>query len=197
MFNTNTIMAAITPHLDLSFGIALSLAVTVGCVVGIHENSITNTLLDWFIFALLGTLSTCLLTGTHPSYRGEPVLVQEPEESDPQEVREPLPFTFADIFDRNFFFFVGTLVALGSILQAVGLVNVLVSLSTQYIVPVLNQGWRLVIDSFSNSSCIAFVVGLWHGTLNVLSQGRDTFMEAVHHVTNVFSSNEVEVVETE
>ena len=151
MFNVDTIMSffsLLTPQLGLSFGIALSLAVTIGCAVGIHKNSITNTLLDWFIFAFLGTTSACLLTGTCPSY---PVQVEAPlvegEDPPPQD-----PVSFLSIFNREFFLFVGVLVVVG---------------------------------------------GFFHGTLNVLSQGRDTFMEAVHHVTNVFSSNEVEVVETE
>ncbi len=178
-------MSFITPQIALSFGISLSLAVTIGCAVGIHQNSITNTLLDWFIFAFLGTLTTCLLTQTHPSYP------KEESETSPETSPEtlPEPVSFCSIFNRGFFAYVGVLVFVGTVLQVTGLVNLLVSLSAQYVVPLLNQGWRFVLQSFTNSSCVAFLVGLYHGTLNILGQGCDAFMEAVNYVTNVFSNN--------
>ena len=167
MFNTTTIMSLLTPQLALSFGLSLSLAVTVGCAVGIHQNTITNTLLDWFIFAFLSTFSTCLLTGTCPSHPASST--EEPQEETHVQVSGPVPFYH--LFNREFFIHVGVLVLAGAILQATGLVNLLVALYAQYVVP--------------------------PGTHNVLGQGRDAFMEAVHYVTNVFSSNEVEVVDVE
>lgn len=140
-------MNIFTPQLVLSTTLSLSLAV---CVGGIHE----NTVLDWFVFSTIGTLTTCLLTQTHPRYQ-----IQKDEET------ELVTIPFWEVFDRNFFRYVFVLVLVGVFFQAIGLVNLLVQLLS----PLLNQGWQFVMDSFTNSACITILTNLY-------CQSRDAFI---------------------
>lgn len=200
-------------HFGPSFFLALSFAVTIGCAVGMHENTISNTLADWFVFA---SISTIIIRFIEAQTRPFALHKKNDDDDDDDVEEENQPSSFyseseqnvvpnttkplcrskhnnkhsyriVDLLDRRSCYTVILIVLLGGILQTFFVIKLIVYFLQNYIIHLLNNGWRFIVESYLNSSCVAFIKGFFYGTYNLLNQSSETFDEAVNYVTNVFS----------
>jgi hypothetical protein len=171
--------SALNPALCGGLIASLLLALSVGCAVGPPA---AHTFLDWFIFASLGAVTgTCIASGVSTA-RGA-----ENDDDDATDINTVVNDTYSmySMFSSQLLVHIGIIMAFGSFLQVTGVVGWTVATTTRWIVPFLRRGFEFIVGSFTDSSCVSFVAGVWTATKNMVASGCTRSAEMIDHTVRV------------
>lgn len=164
------------PMLGWGLGVAVFQAVVVGCIAGRH------TFLDWVIFSVVTTLGLQLVFPEVPD-----------REKDPQEHHDDGSCCVVPT-SLGFTWMHGAIIlALGCLLNITGVIGWIIGFTNWIVTPWMQRGFQFVVDSFTNSSVLAFLVGTFHAARNLVATGCGRFGEVVAYVSNIMGADVAEV----
>lgn len=156
------------PMLGWGLGVAVFQAVVVGCIAGRH------TFLDWVIFSVVTTLGLRLVFPEVPHLEKD--TKEHHDDGSCCVVPTSLGFTWMH----------GAIIlALGCLLNITGVIGWIVGFTNWIVTPWMQCGFKFVVDSFTNSSILAFFVGTFHAARNLVATGYDRFGDVVAYVSNI------------